>query len=197
MAFLLILDARLVPKAVILSHVPTVRIYETECQVPSYKRSTRLVMGETTRYGVFRVLRCFLPCTTGITHRPMDRESPNLWTMRADFWTKYVRSYENDGDSVSRSTDLWLAVQDHALMDLKLCVLGSAKIGLLNRLRKKSGSTPQGLKPEVKQSPYRSVKNAAPPKNRVFPQTAVSANRVFPSTAAFCKQRLFANRGCS
>jgi len=71
-------------------------------------------------------------------------------------------------------------------MDLKLCVRGSAKIGLLNRLRKKSGSAPQGLKPGVKQSPYRSVKNAAPPKNRVF-----------PSTAAFCTQRLFANRGCS
>ena len=197
MAFLLILDARLVPKAAILSPVPTVRIYETERQVPSYKRSTRLVMGKTTRCVVFRVLRCFLPCTTGIPHRPMDRESSNLWIMRADFWTKYVRSYENDGDSASRSTDFWLAVQDHALMDLKLCVRGSAKIGLLNRLREKSGSTPQGLKPEVKQSPYRSVKNAAPPKNRVFPQTAVSANRVFPSTAAFCKQRLFANRGCS
>ena len=198
MAFLLILDARLVPKAAILSPVPTVRIYETERQVPSYKRSTRLVMGKTTRCVVFRVLRCFLPCTTGIPHRPMDRESSNLWIMRADFWTKYVRSYENDGDSASRSTDFWLAVQDHALMDLKLCVRGSAKIGLLNRLREKSGSAPQGLKPEVKQSPYRSVKNAAPPKNRVFPQTAVLCKQSFPVNSRFLhtegvrKQGLFA-----
>jgi len=109
MAFLPRLDARLVPKAAILGHVPTVRIYETEGQVPSYKRSTRLVMGKTTRCVVFRVLRCFLPFTPGIP--------TVLWIVSAqyldheeDFWTEYVRSYENEGDAVSRNTGLWLAV---------------------------------------------------------------------------------------
>ena len=100
MAFLLILDARLVPKAVILSHVPTVRIYETECQVPSYKRSTRLVMGETTRYGgVFRVLRCFLPCTTGI---PLPSSGfARTQALNPEYWALACGP-------------------DHVLMDLKL-----------------------------------------------------------------------------
>src|SRR5207245_11575966 len=41
--------------------------------------------------------------------------------------------------------------------------------GMTSQAAKKSGSTPQGLKPVLKQSLYRSVKNAAPPQNKVFP----------------------------
>jgi len=40
---------------------------------------------------------------------------------------------------------------------------------MTSQAAEKSGSTPQGLKPVLKQSLYRGVKNAAPPQNKVFP----------------------------
>jgi len=168
MAFLPRLDARLVPKAAILGHVPTVRIYETEGQVPSYKRSTRLVMGKTTRCVVFRVLRCFLPFTPGIP--------TVLWIVSAQ--------------SVDPEADFLDTTSGAKKPEVKQSLYRSVK----TLRHPKTEFFPQTAVFCKQSSPANSRFLLQTEFSRKQPFLAY---RVFPSTEVFCEQSFSVNGGCS